>query len=60
MLVSECASIVWSGECGWVEVCGAREGDGVVCQMCVGLFWVVGGVVGRKRGVGQCACGQGV
>ncbi len=47
VLVSVCASFVGSGEGGWVEVCSAREGDGVVCQMCVGLFWVVVGFVGR-------------
>jgi hypothetical protein len=60
VLVGVCASFVWSGEFGWVEVCSAREGDGVVCQMCVGLFWVVAGFVGRERDVGQCACEQGV
>jgi hypothetical protein len=57
-VVCVCASFVWSGEFGWVEVCSAREGDGVV--MCVGLFWVVAGFVGRERDVGQCACEQGV
>ncbi len=46
VLVSVCASFVWLGEFGWVEVCSARKGDGVVCQMCVGLFWVVAGFVG--------------
>ncbi len=60
VLVSVCASFVWSGEFGWVEVCSARESDGVVCQMCVGLFWVVTGFVARERDVGQCACEQGV
>jgi hypothetical protein len=58
VLMSVCASFVGSGECGWVEVCSAREGDGVVCQMCVGLLWVVAGFVGRERGVCHCASGQ--
>jgi hypothetical protein len=57
VLVSVCASFVGSGEGGWVEVWSAREGDGVVCQMCVGLFWVVVGL-DRERGVCQCASGQ--
>ncbi len=58
VLVSVCVSFVWPGEFGWVEVCSAREGD--VCQMCVSLYWVVAGFVGRERGVCQCACEQGV
>ena len=57
VLVSVCASFVGSGEGDWVEVWSAREGDGVVCQMCVGLFWVVVGW-DRERGVCQCASGQ--
>ena len=43
VLASVCASFGGSSEGGWVEVCSAREVDGVVCQMCVGLFWVVVG-----------------
>ncbi len=59
VLVGVCATFWWSGEFGWVGVCSARECDGVVCQMCVCWFWVVAGCVGRERGVGQCAFGQG-
>ncbi len=60
LLVGVCASFVWSGEIGWIEVCSARVGDGVVCQMCVCVFWVVAGCVGIEKNVGQCAFGQGV
>jgi hypothetical protein len=60
VLVSVCASFVWPGEFDWVEVCSAWEGDGIVCQMCLGLFWVVVGCVGRERDDCQCACEQGV
>ena len=58
--VGVCVSFGGLGGFDWVEVCSAREGDGLVCQMCVGLFWLVVGFVGRERGVCQCACGQGV
>ena len=33
---------------------------GFLCQVCVCLFWVVAGFVGRERDVGHCACVQGV
>ncbi len=49
VLVGVCASFVCSVEFGWVEVCSARECDGVVCQICVlvlGGGWVRGQ---RKR-----------
>ncbi len=60
VLVRVGASFVWSSEFDWVEECSARYCDGVVCQMCVCLFWVVAGFVGRGRDVGHCACVQGV
>ena len=60
VLVSVCASFVSSCEFGWVEVCSARYGDEVACQMCVFWCWVVAGFVGRERDVCQCACEQGV
>ena len=56
VLLSVCASFVGSVEGDWVEVWSAREGDGVVCQMGVGVFWVVVGW-DRERGVCQCASG---